>query len=136
MPVVSMGAPHPRWATGGQDFGKAEGRKGPRAKGETKRTQQTTVTVWNTDAVFASFAQPGVGEDAGRSAKMKASPNFAMRPSGSPKFTPVEMQTDYETGKKNKEPWGITAEGFGELGKIQKKRRPIKTILSLGKTGG
>ena len=42
-------------------------------------------------------------------------PNFVRRPREKPTFVPVEMQTDYESGERGREPWDIVAEGIGEI---------------------
>ena len=42
-------------------------------------------------------------------------PNFARLTREKPTFTPVEMQADYEAGGRQKDPWGVVADGFGEL---------------------
>ena len=65
--------------------------------------------------MFGRFAKQGVGEDVSRSVDLESMmPNFVRRPREKPTFIPVDMQVEYETADKKKEPWEVVAEGFGD----------------------
>ena len=82
--------------------------------GREKRSP--TQSLSGPDSAFKRFAQPGPEEDGCRSADLEGlMPNFARRPREKPTYIPVEMQNDYESGAKKREPWDIVAEGFGEI---------------------
>ena len=81
---------------------------------ETKPVRRHS--VGGPDSVLGRFAQPGTEEDVTRSADLEGMmPSFVRRPREKPTYIPVEMQIDYESGTKAKEPWEVVAEGIGEL---------------------
>ena len=65
--------------------------------------------------MFGRFDKQGVEEDVSRSVDLESTmPNFVRRPREKPTFIPVDMQVEYETADKKKEPWEVVAEGFGD----------------------
>ena len=84
--------------------------------GRGKRLSTKSIVGGGPDGAFRRFAQPGVEENEGRSADLESlMPNFVRRPREKPTYIPVEMQADYESGGKRREPWDIVAEGIGEI---------------------